>query len=292
MVDAWESLQDEYQRTAVVLDHFDEEINGGPDGGVLCSDGTRRKVRIMLLAGGDLIQSMGEPGVWADVDVSYGKVAGCGGRSVLCMLTLSVCNDAQLNHILGKYGCMIVERTGADVWSFLLSHDLLWRYRKNLKIVKQVRCLGVFRRDYFLDCITYQTSATLPTPYAFSPIRRSSMTFHQARYASLCGEDRASSTSCRILSSTISRGISCIGCRASSTLNRRMQTSNRCEEPRRSASIHALRLSPSWLLSWITDQPCRIINHRESEYRIHPHVLLCFLVSSTLLHCSCRAQGL
>ncbi|PWN91878.1 Nucleotidylyl transferase [Acaromyces ingoldii] len=110
MVDAWESLQDEYQRTAVVLDHFDEVINGGPQGGVLVSDGSRRKIRIMLLAGGDLIQSMGEPGVWADAD---------------------------LHHILGKYGCMIVERTGADVWSFLLSHDLLWRYRKNLKVVKQ-----------------------------------------------------------------------------------------------------------------------------------------------------------
>ncbi|MCO5555773.1 hypothetical protein L7F22_009318 [Adiantum nelumboides] len=110
MVDAWESLQDEYQRTAVVLDHFDDEINGGPEGGILTSDGSRRRIRVMLLAGGDLIQSMGEPGVWADVD---------------------------LHHILGKYGCMIVERTGADVWSFLLSHDLLWRYRKNLKIVKQ-----------------------------------------------------------------------------------------------------------------------------------------------------------
>jgi nicotinamide mononucleotide adenylyltransferase len=70
MVDAWESLQDEYQRTAVVLDHFDEEINGGSQGGVLTSDGSRRKIRVMLLAGGDLIQSMGEPGVWADADVS------------------------------------------------------------------------------------------------------------------------------------------------------------------------------------------------------------------------------
>ncbi|PWZ01295.1 Nucleotidylyl transferase [Testicularia cyperi] len=110
MVDAWESLQDEYQRTAVVLDHFDEEINRGPDGGVQLSDGTRRRVKIMLLAGGDLIQSMGEPGVWATAD---------------------------LHHILGRYGCLIVERTGADVWSFLLSHDLLWKYRRNLKIVKQ-----------------------------------------------------------------------------------------------------------------------------------------------------------
>jgi nicotinic acid mononucleotide adenylyltransferase len=70
MVDAWESLQDEYQRTAVVLDHFDEEINGGREGGIVLSDGSRRRVKTMLLAGGDLIQSMGEPGVWATQDVS------------------------------------------------------------------------------------------------------------------------------------------------------------------------------------------------------------------------------
>lgn len=111
MVDAWESLQDKYQRTAVVLDHFDAEINGtGEERGFVMSDGTRREVKIMLLAGGDLIQSMGEPGVWANED---------------------------LNHILGLYGCLIVERTGADVWSFLLSHDLLWKYRRNLTVVKQ-----------------------------------------------------------------------------------------------------------------------------------------------------------
>jgi nicotinamide mononucleotide adenylyltransferase len=71
MVDAWESLQDEYQRTAVVLDHFDEELNAETGGGVTLSNGSKRKIRIMLLAGGDLIQSMGEPGVWADVDVSF-----------------------------------------------------------------------------------------------------------------------------------------------------------------------------------------------------------------------------
>lgn len=67
MVDAWESLQGEYQRTAVVLDHFNAEING--NGGIQLADGTRRRIKIMLLAGGDLIQSMGEPGVWADADV-------------------------------------------------------------------------------------------------------------------------------------------------------------------------------------------------------------------------------
>ena len=37
MVDAWESLQPGYTRTADVLDHFNEEMNG--DGGVLLADG-------------------------------------------------------------------------------------------------------------------------------------------------------------------------------------------------------------------------------------------------------------
>ena len=65
----------------------------------------------MLLAGGDLITSMGEPGVWADND---------------------------LQHILGRYGCLIVERTGSDVWGFLLSHDILYKNRKNILVIKQL----------------------------------------------------------------------------------------------------------------------------------------------------------
>lgn len=109
MVDAWESLQSEYTRTADVLDHFDQEING--DGGVMLLDGSRRRVKIMLLAGGDLIQSFGEPGVWSEPD---------------------------LVRILGGYGCLVVERTGSDVWAFLLSHDILWKYRDNCIVIKQL----------------------------------------------------------------------------------------------------------------------------------------------------------
>ena len=33
--------------------------------------GEKRKIRIMLLAGGDLIASFGHPGVWAPEDVSF-----------------------------------------------------------------------------------------------------------------------------------------------------------------------------------------------------------------------------
>lgn len=69
MVDPWEAGQPEYQRTAVVLEHFDHLLNG-ENGGVTMSDGSRRKYKIMLLAGGDLIESFGEPGVWSEPDVS------------------------------------------------------------------------------------------------------------------------------------------------------------------------------------------------------------------------------
>lgn len=68
MVDSWEAFQS-YQRTAVVLDHFDYEINSVL-GGVYTVDGERRSVRVMLLAGSDLISTMSEPGVWSYADVS------------------------------------------------------------------------------------------------------------------------------------------------------------------------------------------------------------------------------
>ncbi|GMF99786.1 hypothetical protein B5S33_g2281 [[Candida] boidinii] len=112
MVDAWESLQEKYTRTALVLDHFNEEINV-KRGGVFKAGESNEKIgaKIMLLAGGDLIESMGEPNVWADLD---------------------------LHHILGRYGCLIVERTGSDVRSFLLSHDIMYEHRKNILVIKQL----------------------------------------------------------------------------------------------------------------------------------------------------------
>ena len=68
MTDSWEAFQS-YQRTAVVLDHVDYEINT-IRGGVHTEDGEHRHVRVMLLAGSDLISTMSEPGVWSYEDVS------------------------------------------------------------------------------------------------------------------------------------------------------------------------------------------------------------------------------
>lgn len=88
MVDSWEAFQT-YQRTAVVLDHFDYEINTVL-GGVKTIEGEHRNVRVMLLAGSDLISTMSEPGVWSYSDV----------RPVEC----SQGEDANVdNHLAGSY---------------------------------------------------------------------------------------------------------------------------------------------------------------------------------------------
>lgn len=92
MVDTWEPIQKEYQPTAVVLDHFDYEINT-VRGGVEAGDGTRKPVRIALLAGADLIHTMSTPGVWSQKD---------------------------LDHILGKYG--VRSNPGSGQWRLLSSY--------------------------------------------------------------------------------------------------------------------------------------------------------------------------
>ncbi|KAF5355181.1 hypothetical protein D9756_005470 [Leucocoprinus leucothites] len=106
MVDPWEAFQS-YQRTAIVLDHFDHEINTVL-GGVQTEDGQRRTVRPMLLAGSDLIATMSEPGVWSYSD---------------------------LDHILGRYGCLIVERAGTGMDQAV---DSLARWRDNIYLISQL----------------------------------------------------------------------------------------------------------------------------------------------------------
>ncbi|KAH6567283.1 nicotinate (nicotinamide) nucleotide adenylyltransferase [Batrachochytrium salamandrivorans] len=110
MVDPWEPSQPKYIRTARVLDHFQQELNESPIGGTLMPDGSKRPIRIMLLAGGDLIQSFAVPNLWKEADLS---------------------------HIINDFGCLIIERTGANVHDFLLTNDALHAHRKNVFVVKQ-----------------------------------------------------------------------------------------------------------------------------------------------------------
>ena len=73
MVDPFEARAEEYVPTAPVLDHFDEELNKKRQGVPIINENGqevgRKNVRIILLAGSDLIQTMSEPGVWAEEDV-------------------------------------------------------------------------------------------------------------------------------------------------------------------------------------------------------------------------------
>ena len=68
-VDPWEAIQKEYQPTALVLDHFEHEVNTVL-GGVETVNGERKPVQVGLLAGADLLQTMTTPDVWSDEDLS------------------------------------------------------------------------------------------------------------------------------------------------------------------------------------------------------------------------------
>ncbi|TVY16736.1 Nicotinamide/nicotinic acid mononucleotide adenylyltransferase [Lachnellula arida] len=99
MVDPWEATNPEYIPTALVLDHFEHEINVVL-GGIERPDGTRVPAKICLLAGADR--------VWSSDD---------------------------LDHILGGYGACIIEREGTDIDDALSS---LQNYKDNIHVVKQL----------------------------------------------------------------------------------------------------------------------------------------------------------
>ena len=105
MVDNYEGLSTEYIRTALVLDHFSDEVEAL--GGVRTEDAERKPVRVALLAGADLIATFGTPGVWDEKD---------------------------LEHILGRYGCFILERMGTNVDPALEKLD---KWVKNIWFINQ-----------------------------------------------------------------------------------------------------------------------------------------------------------
>ncbi|KAJ4224718.1 Nicotinamide/nicotinic acid mononucleotide adenylyltransferase 1 [Fusarium solani] len=105
-VDPWEAESPTTIPTAQVLDHVDHEINEIM-GGIDCDDGTKRRAKIVLLAGLDLVQTMSTPGVWEKRD---------------------------LDHILGRYGLFALERRGTETESALAS---LKQWRHNIHILRK-----------------------------------------------------------------------------------------------------------------------------------------------------------
>ncbi|KAM0277841.1 hypothetical protein ACHAQH_005546 [Verticillium albo-atrum] len=102
MVDSWEAQQASYVPTAIVLDHFNYEINelrGGCGG---------KKVRIALLAGADLVETMGQPNIWSARD---------------------------LQHILGDFGAFVVERASSNFDQALSN---LQEYKDNIHYIPAI----------------------------------------------------------------------------------------------------------------------------------------------------------
>ena len=91
-----------------MLDHFNHELNE-LRGGVQTKSGEKRQIRIVLLAGADLIGTFSTPGLWSPED---------------------------MDHILGQFGAMIVERHGTDI-DEALKH--LRKWEDNIWIIRQVR---------------------------------------------------------------------------------------------------------------------------------------------------------
>ena len=105
-LDTWEAAQQEYQPTAIVLDHFEHEINAAL--GNYLEDQQRKPVKIGFLAGADLLDSMNTPGVWSESDMGY---------------------------IFGKFSVFILERMGTDLDRTIKQ---LERFKGNIHVVPQL----------------------------------------------------------------------------------------------------------------------------------------------------------
>ena len=86
LVDDWEIKQEEWQRTALVLKHFANNL-------------ASLDCKIMLLAGADLVYSFITPNLWLFEDIQY---------------------------ILQQLGIVVIERKGTDLWEAILDHDDLF----------------------------------------------------------------------------------------------------------------------------------------------------------------------
>lgn len=102
VIDHWEATQEDYQTSIKVLHSVKNRI--------MSQFGNDRRVQVLLLAGADLIKSFSSPGLW---------------------------DYADREAILRDYGCVVVDRWKSDISEFLLMDPLLYKYRKNIHVVKQ-----------------------------------------------------------------------------------------------------------------------------------------------------------
>jgi nicotinamide mononucleotide adenylyltransferase len=104
MVDSWEATQSSYQRTLTVLSRVEAAVNSR-------AFAAEEKVRVMLLCGTDLLESMTKPGIWI---------------------------PEQVRVLLQEHGVVCICRTGQDTRQLLLEHDILFSNRRHIMIVDEL----------------------------------------------------------------------------------------------------------------------------------------------------------
>ncbi|KAH8590122.1 hypothetical protein B0O99DRAFT_664231 [Bisporella sp. PMI_857] len=105
MVDDWEARKEYYTPTTELLRHFHTSLNTDFNG-VASFPGLRKPISIVLVAGGDLVQTMSNPKLWSFQDIE---------------------------HILDKYSVFMVERTGTDTGRALAP---LSRWKGNIHVIQ------------------------------------------------------------------------------------------------------------------------------------------------------------
>ncbi|GAQ77772.1 Nicotinate/nicotinamide mononucleotide adenyltransferase [Klebsormidium nitens] len=103
MVDPWEALQADFQRSIKVLKRIQQGVNAARPEGM-------PPVRLMLVCGADLLESFSRPGVWI---------------------------EAQLREIFADHGVVCISRGGSDARRHIHENDLLFEYRKSIRIVDE-----------------------------------------------------------------------------------------------------------------------------------------------------------
>lgn len=99
--DEWETKQKEWTRTRLSLDRMHIEVNKGNTSG--------KDIRVMLLCGADILDSMVTPGVWTESDL----------------------------HVLLSRGIVCIKRAGSDPEKLINSHDILYKYRQNIYLIRE-----------------------------------------------------------------------------------------------------------------------------------------------------------
>jgi len=110
--DEWEAVQPKWMRTRLVLEHFVDELN---------ADKPAEPVHVMLLSGGDLVDSFATPDLWMPEDVRLSPCISPPPPPIQL-------SHLQLEVIVGKLGIVVIERQGTDLGKVIRDSPILSKY--------------------------------------------------------------------------------------------------------------------------------------------------------------------